>query len=223
MGYGIALEVSGNYALFTRPELRVERYTYDVITPSAARGILEAIFWKPGLRYVIDSIVVMNEIKTTNIRRNEVNSKISARDVAQVIKGKNEKLYLATSTDIAQRASVVLKDVRYVINAHFELTDKAGESDTKEKFYNMLLRRTEKGQCFYNPYFGTKEFPVSFKLYKQAKDGEFYYYNKGERDLGLMLYDMDYSDQQDIKPMYFRAMMENGVIITDPNKVEVLR
>ncbi|MCL1883266.1 MAG: type I-C CRISPR-associated protein Cas5c [Defluviitaleaceae bacterium] len=222
MGYGISVEVWGNYALFTRPELRVERYTYDVITPSAARGILEAIFWKPAIKYVIDNILVLNEIKTTNIRRNEVNDKISAKNVASVMLGKkNEHLYLNTSANIAQRASVVLKDVRYVINAHFELTDKLGETDTKEKFYNMILRRIQKGQCFYNPYFGTKEFPANFKIWEEDKLS--YYQDSDDKDFGLMLYDVDYTNKhEEVSPMYFRPIMKNGIIITNPNEVEVL-
>lgn len=214
MGYGFSIEVWGDYALFSRPELRVERYSYEVMTPSAARGILEAIFWKPAIRYVIDSIVVINEIQTVNVRRNEVKSKISARNVAAVINGAKNRLYIATSSDIAQRASNILKDVRYVINAHFELTEDAGESDTKEKFYNMILRRLEKGQCFYNPYFGTKEFPANFKLYEKDKQS---FYIGTDKDFGLMLYDMDYGDE--ILPCYFRAAMKDGVINVSGSEV----
>lgn len=217
MGFGFSIEVWGDYALFTRPELRVERYTYDVMTPSAARGILEAIFWKPAIKYVIDSIVVLNEIKTTNVRRNEVTDKISAKTVAATMKGsKNNPLYLSTNDKIAQRASVVLKDVRYVIHAHFELTDKLGETDTKEKFYNMIMRRIQKGQCFYNPYFGTKEFPAHFKLWENDKCS---FYHNIERDFGLMLYDINYAGE-DVSPMYYRAILKNGVIQT--RDVEVL-
>ena len=222
MGYGISLEVWGDYALFTRPELRVERYTYDVITPSAARGILEAIFWKPAIKYVIDSITVLNPINTTSVRRNEVTDKISAKDVAGAMGGNGKPLYLATSDKIAQRASVILKNVHYVIHAHFELTTEVGETDTAEKFYNMIMRRIRKGQCFYNPYFGTKEFPVKFKLWEDDKPSA--YALVAEKDFGLMLYDVDYTNKEvDVIPMYYRAIMKNGVIHTNPAQVEVVR
>lgn len=208
MAYGITLEVWGDYALFTRPELKVERYSYDVMTPSAARGILEAIFWKPAIKYVIDRIEVLNEIKTVNVRRNEVKSKITASNVKQVMEGsKNEQLYLSTSDDIAQRASVILKDVRYVIHAHFELTDKAGESDNHGKFSDIIRRRIEKGQCFYTPYFGTKEFVANFRHYEHKRES---FYQSVEKDLGIMLYDLDYGEE--IKPYYFKSVMKNGVI-----------
>ena len=221
MAYGIALEVWGDYALFTRPELKVERYSYDVMTPSAARGILEAIFWKPAIKYVIDRIEVLNEIKTVNVRRNEVKSKITASSVKQVMVGaKKEQLYLSTSDDIAQRASVVLKNVRYVIHAHFELTAKAGEDDNHGKFSDIIRRRIEKGQCFYNPYFGAKEFPLKFKKFNNDIPEEDYFYkNTDEKDLGIMLYDLDYG--QEIKPYYFKAIMKSGII--DVSNSEVYR
>ena len=215
MAYGIALEVWGDYALFTRPELKVERYSYDVMTPSAARGILEAIFWKPAIKYVIDRIEVLNEIKTVNVRRNEVKSKITASNVKQVMTGaKKEQLYLSTSDDIAQRASVILKDVRYVIYAHFELTDKVGEADNHGKFTDIIRRRVENGQCFYNPYFGAKEFLVNFRHYENKRES---FYLETEKDLGMMLYDLDYGEE--IKPYYFRAMMKNGIIDVSSSEV----
>jgi len=208
MAYGIELEVWGDYALFTRPELKVERYSYDVMTPSAARGILEAIFWKPAIKYVIDSIEVLNEIKTVNVRRNEVKSKIGAKNVKQVMEGtKKEQLYLSTSNDIAQRASVILKDVRYVIRAHFELTNQAGEADNHGKFSDIIRRRIEKGQCFYNPYFGSKEFSVNFRHCENRQES---FYQGTEKDLGIMLYDLEYGEE--IKPYYFKAVMRNGLI-----------
>ena len=128
--------------------------------------------------------------------------------------GQHERLYLATSNEIAQRASTVLKDVRYVINAHFELTDQAGESDTEEKFYNMILRRLKKGQCFHRPYLGTREFACNFKLYEGDQAS---YYSGIERDLGMMLYDLDYGEE--IKPYYFKAVMKDGVIKVSDSEV----
>jgi CRISPR-associated protein Cas5d len=209
MGYGIKLEVWGDYALITRPEMKVERVSYDVITPSAARGIIDAIYYKPAITWCIDKIHVYNPIQFTNIRRNEVSSKISASAVDSVMKGSTKPLYINTNADRQQRASIVLKNVRYVIEAHFELTEKIGETDTIEKHYNIALRRMRKGQCYHNPYLGCREFPANFRLIEgdiPKSDLE------GERDLGYMLYDMDFTNPEDIKPMFFRAIMRDGVI-----------
>lgn len=209
MGYGIKLEVWGDYALITRPEMKVERVSYDVITPSVARGIIEAIYWKPAIKWCIDKIHVYNPIKFTNIRRNEVSSKISAKAAGSVINGKAKPIYINTNVDRQQRASMVLKNVNYVIEAHFELTAKAGEMDTIEKHYNIALRRMRKGQCYHNPCFGCREFPANFRLL----EGDLPKSNlTGETDLGYMLYDMDFTNPDDIKPMFFRAIMFDGVI-----------
>lgn len=209
MGYGIKLEVWGDYALITRPEMKVERVSYDVITPSAARGIIEAIYWKPAILWCIDKIHVYNPIEFTNIRRNEVSSKISARSVDSIMKGKTGALYINTNQDRQQRASMVLKNVHYAIEAHFKLTDKAGETDTIEKHYNVALRKMRKGQCFHNPYFGCREFPVNFRLIEGEVPKSTL---SGKNDLGYMLYDMDFTDPEDIKPTFFRAIMQDGVI-----------
>ncbi|SHI91479.1 CRISPR-associated protein, Cas5d family [Geosporobacter subterraneus DSM 17957] len=218
MGYGIALEVWGAYGLFTRPEMKVERVSYDVLTPSAARGIIEAIYWKPAISWHIDRIHVYNPIEFTNIRRNEVSSKISASIVDSVMKGSAKPLYINTNADRQQRASMVLKNVRYIIQAHFELTDKAGETDTVEKHYNIALRKMRNGQCYHNPYFGCREFPANFRLVEGdfPKSGL-----TGERDLGYMLYDIDFTNLEDIKPTFFRAIMRDGVI--DLSDCEVFR
>ncbi len=224
MGYGFKVMLEGDYALFSRPELKVERYSYDVITPSAARGILEAICWKPAIRFVIDKIHVLNPIKVTNIRRNEVSAKASYSLARAAMNGSGKTLFISAAETIQQRASLVLKDVCYVVEAHFEMTEQAGERDTPEKFYNMILRRIRNGQCFHQPYFGCREFPVKFSLVDDVNMGENEEFTcpSGEnRDLGLMLYDMDYSDPKNIKPTYFRAVMENGTI--DLRDCEVLR
>lgn len=210
MAYGFKVLVTGNYALFTRPELKVERYTYDAMTPSAARGILEAICWKPAIRYVIDKIHVLNPIKVTNIRRNEIAGKASANLARSAMNGSGPPLYIASATNIQQRASLVLQDVAYLIEAHFELTDKAGEQDSCEKFYNIILRRLRKGQCYHQPYLGCREFPARFQLFEEEDITSFY--AGEERDLGIMLYDMDYSDPEHIVPTFFRARMQGGVI-----------
>jgi CRISPR-associated protein Cas5d len=209
LGYGISLEAWGDYALITRPEMKVERVSYDVITPSAARGIIEAIYWKPAIKWHIDKIHVYNPIEFTNIRRNEVKSKISARAVDFVMNGGAKTLYINTNADRQQRASMVLKNVHYVIEAHFELTDKVGETDTIEKHYNIALRRMRNGQCYHNPCFGCREFPANFRLIEGDLPRSSL---TGEMDLGYMLYDMDFSNPEDIKPMFFRAIMRDGVI-----------
>ncbi|SES87238.1 CRISPR-associated protein Cas5d [[Clostridium] aminophilum] len=218
----VKVEIWGDYALFTRPEMKVERVSYDVITPSAARGILEAIYWHPGLMWVIDAIQVCNPIQFTNIRRNEVKSKISAKIVKTVMNSGKGKLYLDASNDIQQRASLLLKDVRYVIEAHFEMTDKAAKSDNPGKFQDIMKRRLQRGQYYHQPCMGCREFPAFFK----EATGETIVSESllGEKDLGFMLYDMDYSDVEDIKPMYFRAKMVNGMIrIPQKDSEEVLR
>lgn len=216
----IKLEVWGEYALFSRPELKVERMSYDVITPSAARGIMESIFWHPGLRYVIDRIYVLSKIQYANIRRNEVKSKIlSSKVKAGMLSGRIDDLYINTKEDIVQRAALVLKNPHYVIECHFDMTDKANASDNPGKFQDIIKRRINRGQCFHTPYFGCREFPVKFKLYEFEYVPTFY--EMEERDLGLMLYDFDYSDPNDITPMFFRAKLEKGVL--DLRNCEVLR
>ncbi len=220
MPYGVKMEVSGNFALFSRPELKVERYSYEVITPSAARGILEAICWKPAIKWHIDRIHVVNPIQVTNIRRNEVSQKASAHQARTAMNGGSAPLYIASPDSIQQRASLVLKDVRYVIEAHFEMTDAAGPQDTPEKFYNMVLRRLRGGQCFHQPCLGTREFPARFGLY-EGEDIPSFYKGRPEKDLGLMLYDLDYSDPADIRPQFFHAVMRDGVIAL--KDCEVLR
>ncbi len=206
----IQLEVWGAYALFSRPELKVERVSYDVPTPSAARGIVEAVYYHPGLRWVIDRIHVLNPIRFVSIRCNEVTDKISGRNVRQAAQGGGQPLYLVTSQKIVQRSSLLLQDVHYVIEAHFEMTDKAAPSDNPGKFQDIVTRRMERGQCFHTPYFGCREFPVSFRRWPGGPIPTI----DETRDLGLMLYDFDYSDPAAITPTYFRARLEHGVLNT---------
>ena len=211
MGYGIVVRVRGEYALFTRPEMKVERVSYEVITPSAARGIIEAVYWKPAIRWVIDRIHVLNEIEFTNIRRNEVSEKLSESQARQIMKGSKEPFYLATNECRQQRAAMVLKDVDYVIEAHFEIVpEKAGPEDTVEKHYNIALRRLRKGQYFNPPCLGTREFGARVEL---MEDGQIPKSKvSGTRDLGWMLYDLDFSDPSDIQPEFFKAVMKDGLI-----------
>ena len=213
----ISLEVWGDYACFSRPEMKVERVSYDVITPSAARGLIEAIMWHPGMRWIIDRIQVCNPIRFTNIRRNEVKDVISARNVKAVMEKGSGELYLSAQDSIQQRAAMILKDMRYIIDAHFELTDRAAPGDNAGKFQEMTRRRMEKGQFYHQPCFGTREFPAHFQLCEQYPDcpDEL----RGEKDLGWMLLDMDHSDPADIRPLFFRAVMRDGVILPpDPRR-----
>ena len=220
MGVGVKVNVWGDYALFSRPELKVERYSYDIITPSAARGILEAIYWHPGMRWIIDKIYVKNPIQFTSVRRNEVKSKILASNVLQAYNGADKPLYISTKEDIVQRASLLLCNVSYVIEAHFEMTDKANVSDNPGKFKDIIMRRLRRGECYHMPYLGCREFPANFALCEEEEIHTAYDVLP-EKDLGLMLYDMDYSDPENIQPMFFRAVMRQGVV--DLRNCEVVR
>lgn len=206
----VKVEVWGEYGLFTRAEMKVERVTYDLITPSAARGILESVFWHPGLSWKIDKIYVLSPIEFTNIRRNEVKSKASCSKAKAVMNGGKTELFINTKDDIQQRAAVVLRKPHYVIEAHFDLNENANSSDNAGKFQDIIKRRLKKGQCYHNPYLGCREFPAKFRLYEFETVPTAY--ANVEKDLGYMLYDMDYSDLNDIKPMFFRAVLKNGVL-----------
>lgn len=218
----ISIEVWGDYGCFSRPEMKVERVSYDVMTPSAARGLIEAIYWHPGMRWIIDRIHVCAPIRFTNIRRNEVKDTISLRKVKSVMEKPSNDLYLNTSESIQQRAAMVLTNVHYVIDAHFEMTEKAAEGDNPGKFQEMIKRRLSKGQCYHQPCFGVREFPANFQ--KCEKVPECPEELKGQRDLGWMLLDMDYSDPADIKPMFFRAVLKDGVLeVPDRFSQEVVK
>jgi CRISPR-associated protein Cas5d len=208
MSYGVQLRVWGNYACFTRPEMKVERVSYDVITPSAARGILEAIHWKPAIRWVIDRIHVQKPIRFTSVRRNEVDSKISAQKAAMAMNaGSLDKLGMLVDVARQQRAATVLRDVDYVIEAHFELTGKAS-NDTEGKHLDIFKRRLAIGQCFHQPCLGTREFAASFSAIDGPTQTDPTL--KGERDLGYMLYDIDFA--RDRQPLFYRPTMVDGVI-----------
>ena len=212
----IQLEVWGPYALFSRPEMHVERVSYDVPTPSAARGMVEAIYYHPGLQWHIRRIYVLNPIRFTNIRRNEVKGKIMRDDVYSAIQG-GKAPFLATSQQIAQRAAMVLQDVHDVIEAEFTMTDRAAPGDNPGKFQDIVTRRMAKGQCYHTPYFGCREFPAAFRAWQGGAIPTI----STSCDLGFMLYDLDYSDPENITPTYFRAKLEHGVL--DTQNCEVLR
>lgn len=198
------LKVWGENACFTRPEMKVERVSYDVMTPSAARGILEAILWKPAILWNITQIDVLKPISWVSVRRNEVDTVMSPQmGCLFVDEGKHRQ----------QRAGLILRDVAYVIHAFFEMTKKAGEADNIRKFEEMFIRRAEKGQCFHRPYLGCREFaanfePVDMEIERLQSVSE-------TRDLGFMLYDMNYAGAEPM-PMWFRAQIINGCMRIPP-------
>lgn len=235
MGYGVKLEVWGEFAAFNRPEMKVERVSYDVMTPSAARGILEAIYWKPEMRWVIGEIHVLNPIAFTHVRRNEVRSKIAVRGKAGVQKAmKRGRGTLGTfiEEERQQRAAMILRDVRYGICAHIEVlnpveSDGSRSSRPEAKHLDMFRRRARRGQYFHHPYLGSREFPAYFKLvdgFPPCPEGL-----SGERDLGYMLHDIEFAPspngeivesnrgtRRTARPRFFRALMRDGIIEVPP-------
>lgn len=202
------VRVRGPLAVFTRPEMKAERVSYEVMTPSAARGVLEAVLWKPAITWAVDEIAVLSDIRWTSFRRNEVNSKAPAR----------LKTDYFADEDRAQRNTVALRDVDYVVTAHFELTGKAGPDDNVKKFEEMFVRRLEKGQTFHQPYLGCREMAADVQL----ASGE-------ERPitltkpLGLMFFDYDYplvARADDLpRPLFFEARIDGGVLRVPPRVV----
>lgn len=213
----VKMEVWGDRALFTRPEMKAERVSYELPTPSAARGMLESVFYHPGLSWKIDRIFILNPILFTNIRRNEVAVKILASDLRGVMQGGSKPLCIATSDSIQQRAALMLRDVHYVIEAHFDMTDKASPTDNPGKFQDIIKRRLRRGQCYSQPYLGCRECTAHFGLWEGGEIKTI----QETRDLGFMVFDMDYSNPAGITPMFFRAKMVNGVV--DVANCEVVR
>lgn len=220
MAYGIRLHVWGQHGLFTRPEMKVERVSYDVMTPSAARGILEAIHWKPAIVWRIDRIHVLNPIRFQSIRRNEVGHKAPAGKIKQAMnRGDLEGVQLLVDEDRQQRAATVLVKPRYLIEAHFELTPKAGAEDSEGKHLDIFNRRAERGQCFHQPCLGTREFAAHFELIPPGapqpdRDQDTRNAEHGfgpPRDLGFMLWDIDHAAPG--RPsLFFRATLRDGVM-----------
>ena len=206
------IKIWGRRALFSRPEMKVERVSYDVITPSAARGILEAIHWKPQMVWRIQRLRVLNPIRFESIRRNEVGSKIPANKAAASMRaGSTEGLALQVDDDRQQRAATLLKDVAYIIEADVALTarGRADPAESVQKHLGMARRRVAKGQAFHHPYLGTREFPCDFGLLDgdpPQPDPDLL----GERDLGWMVLDVDYGGSNDAR--FFHARMVDGVI-----------
>jgi CRISPR-associated protein Cas5d len=214
MSYGIRLHVWGERACFTRPEMKVERVSYDVMTPSAARGIMEAVHWKPAILWVIDRIHVLRPIRFQSLRRNEVGAKISAGTAARAMRaGSIAGLGLSVEENRQQRAATLLVDVGYVIEAHFELTAKAGDGDTPAKHASMFNRRAASGQCFHRPCLGTREFPADFELIPDgaALPDSTLPSDQRDRDLGWMLHDIDHANGV-ATSRFFRARLTGGVL-----------
>jgi len=208
MAFGIKLHCWGDLACFTRPEMKVERVSYDVITPSAARAIVEAIYWKPEIRWVIDRLHVLNPISFTSIRRNEVGAKISANTAATAMRTGHGNLGMYIEVERQQRAALVLRDVAYVIEAHFEII--AGEPN-EAKHVDTFNRRARAGQCFTRPYLGCREFAADFELIEN--DAEMPATDPilaGARDLGWMLHDIDFKNDRQAR--FFHATMTDGII-----------
>ena len=213
MSYGIRLRVSGERACFTRPEMKVERVSYDVMTPSAARGILEAIHWKPAILWVVDRIHVLRPIQFQSFRRNEVGAKISAVTAGRAMRaGSTAGLGLTVEENRQQRAATLLVHVDYVIEAHFEMTARAGADDTPAKHLSMFNRRASTGQCFHRPCLGTREFAADFALIgpEEPLPESRLPIDQRDRDLGWMLHDIDHAG--DKRSRFFRARLENGVL-----------
>jgi len=223
------LEVTGDYACFTRPEMKVERVSYDVITPSAARAVFEAILWKPAIRWQIHQIEVLKPICWINLRRNEVGAVISTRNLQTAMNQGHGNLALNIEDERQQRASLFLRDVKYRLYASFELQDDSqhihryphlnansdndGSENSLIKFQRMFERRASKGQCFNQPYLGCREFSADFRLVDpQQNPSSPPEELSGERDLGWMLYDLDYGNAADPAPRFFQAQMRDGVI-----------
>ena len=213
MSFGVRLRVCGERACFTRPEMKAERVSYDVLTPSAARGILEAIHWKPAITWVIDRVHVLKPIRFQSFRRNEVGAKASAALAKRAMNSGNlAGLGLSVEAERQQRATTLLVDVDYVIEAHFELTDKAGPEDTDAKLLSMFNRRAEAGQCFHRPCLGNREFPAEFALLAPGAPVPTSTLPPGQRDrdLGWMLHDIDFAQGRTSR--FFRARLTDAVL-----------
>ena len=215
MAYGIRLHVWGDYACFTRPEMKVERVSYDAMTPSSARGVLEAIHWKPAIRWEIDRIHVLKPIRFETLRRNELGHKIPAANIAKAMRiGSTDGLRTVVEEDRQQRAATLLRDVGYVIDAHFTLTRAAGSDDTEAKHLSIFNRRAAQGQCFQRPYLGCREFVASFALVEGPMPESHLPEHERDRDLGWMLFDMEYGENT--SPQFFRAHLSGGTIEVPP-------
>ena len=211
MTYGVKVHVWGDYACFTRPEMKAERVSYDVITPSAARGILEAIHWKPEIRWIVERLHVLHSIRFDNIRRNELGDTMRVGNVRKAMKaGETSRLRQVIENDRQQRATTLLRDVAYVIEASFQFLGEEDDAGGVAKHLAMFNRRVSKGQCHHRPYLGTREFPADFAPVNGELPTSSLPAAERNRDLGWMLHDIDYA--RDMAPRFFRAVLRDGVI-----------
>lgn len=204
------LELSGPYACFTRPEMKVERVSYDVMTPSAARACFEAILWKPAIRWHVRRIEVLRPIRWLNLRRNEVSGVVSSSKVETAMRNGVGDLAQYIEDERQQRAGLFLRDVVYRVHADLEVLPGAAPDNTPMKFQEMFERRASKGQCVNQPYLGCREFAAAFRLVGDAASEPPAITET--RDLGFMLHDLDFTQPADPQPRFFRARMENGVV-----------
>ena len=204
------LEVSGDFACFTRPEMKVERVSYDVITPSAARSVFEAILWKPAIRWEVRRIEVLKPIKWISVRRNEVSAKASVRNAQTAMNAGQGNLALYIEDDRQQRAGLFLRDVAYRVHADLEFLSQRDPQANPVKYQQMFERRASKGQCVNQPYLGCREFAAAFRLIEHLEDEPTAIAET--RELGFMLHDLDFSNAADPQPRFFRAQMEQGVV-----------
>ena len=206
------LEIAGELACFTRPEMKVERVSYDVITPSAARSVFEAILWKPAIRWHVRRIEVLKPVRFMNLRRNEVGSKVSASNVAKAMNGSDIDLaiYADDPSERAQRASLLLRDVAYRVHADLEVRADRSDPMPPQKYHAMFERRAANGQCVNQPYLGCREFAARVRLVTDPAVEPAPITDT--RDLGWMLHDLDFTDPADPQPGFFRAQMNAGVI-----------
>ena len=239
MSYGFKIIVDGDYACFTRQEMKVERVSYDVPTPSALEGLLKCVYWKPAIRYVIDKIVVFNPIRFINIRRNETKEKVKFTEVKKAMNGKEASPEIIISgTNISQRAGMLLRDVRYGIEFHFEMTgiQSDHEDECEEKHYNIILRRLKNGQTFRQPVLGCREFSVkSLRLVEEFPFDEIADELKGDKDLGFMLYGLKFDDggipenndwekhifSDKAEPLFYRPHIVDGIIDVEKYRREM--
>lgn len=203
------LQVEGPFACFTRPEMKVERVSYDVITPSSARSIFEAILWKPAIRWRVHTIEILKPISWINLRRNEVSTVLSTRNVLEAMHAGHGQLSSYIEEDRQQRAGLLLRNVAYRLHARMELITTEAQKNPA-KYYEMFERRAVKGQCVNQPYFGCREFSASFRLIQ--KDESVSPRIQENRRLGYMLHDLDFSNPNDPQPRFFEAELRDGVL-----------
>lgn len=245
---GFCLEVKGGFACFTRPEMKVERVSYDAITPSAARAIFEAILWKPAIRWEVARIEVCEPIRWTSVRRNEVGAVVAMGSVKSAMNAGRGSLGIHVEDERQQRAGLFLRDVRYRLHARFVRMDAGArnpnyprlvgkfddadegavlrEPESDAKYAAMFERRARKGQCFNQPYLGTREFSCEFRLIDPVAEPfvppvELH----GERDLGWTLYDLDYGPppHNEPKPLFYRPMLRDGAVAVPTRDSEEVR